>query len=244
MGLYFFSGKGGVGKTHLSTSFAFSRADVGKRVLLVEFSQSAQYSEYFNREVGFIPVELEKNLFLSSWTGKDCLREYVGKILRSQKASDFFMQIPLMAKLINVAPGLKEIAVLGKLTSDYREIDFQTEFDDIIFDCPSSGHFVSLLSIPKSLGEIVGVGPMKKQCSDILACLRDSEDVHFALIDDGSKFSVKERKETEEKLNTVLAGKNISQIHNFSDELVSCQRETWIETAKSLNSYWKTFQWT
>lgn len=243
MGLYFFSGKGGVGKTHLATSFALSRAQVGKRVLLVEFSQQNQYSEYFSKNIGFEPVEYEKGLFLASWTGKDCLREYVGKVLRSQKASDFFMKISAMEKLIDVAPGLKEIAVLGKLTSDYREINFATDFDDIIFDAPSSGHFVSLLTVPESLGGVAGVGPMKTQCTDIFKVLNDKDKTHFVLIEDGSNFSSKEFVETKTSLETVLVEQTIHQVKNYEGALKFKEAPNWFQAAKHCAQHWEDFKW-
>lgn len=243
MGLYFFSGKGGVGKTHLATSFAFNRAGVGRRVLLIEFSRYAQYVEYFNLRVGSTPLELRSNLFVSSWTGRDCLKEYVGKVLKSQKASDFFMKMPLMEKLINVAPGLKEISILGKLTSDYREINFSTGFEDIIFDAPSSGHLVSLIGVPESLGNIVGAGPMKKQCLEVLNTLQKNKDVFFGLIDDGSKFSKKEALETNDKLQKILNEKNVNMLHNFSNEFPRIDCDKWLDSTEQLSSYWESFQW-
>ncbi len=243
MGLYFFSGKGGVGKTHLATSFAFNRATMGRKTLLIEFSQYAQYSEYFETQIGFSPVEVDGDLFAASWTGKDCLREYVGKVSGSQKAADFFMKMPLMEKLIHVAPGLKEISVLGKLTSDYREIGFSTDFDDIIFDAPSSGHFVSLLGVPASLSGIVGVGPMKKQCLEILNCLESHKDVHVGIVGDGSKFSSTESTETEILIKELLNGRAVTRIHNFSESFRHLNKGKWSESAKSLSSYWSDFKW-
>ncbi len=243
MGLYIFSGKGGVGKTHLSTSFAFYRAGLKRRVLLIEFSQFAQYSEYFELEVGFKPREFKKGLFISTWTGRDCLKEYAAKVLRSQRASDFFMTMPLMEKLINIAPGLKEISVLGKLTSDYRNINFTTGFDDIIFDAPASGHFVSLLQAPKGLQGIVGVGSMSRQSADILNCLKKSEDIFIALVGDGSEFSNKENLETRNKIQNILGNKKIISLNNFSKKFPRVDAGHWVESARVISSYWSDFLW-
>jgi anion-transporting ArsA/GET3 family ATPase len=243
MALYFISGKGGVGKTHLSYSFAKHLSQKGRRALLVEFSEFPQYSEYFSKLVSFEPVELAENLYCASWTGKDCLREYAGKILRSQKASDFFLKMPIMEKLINAAPGLKEIAVLGKITSDYREFDLKTGFEDIVFDAPSSGHFVSLLEVPASLGSVVGIGPMKKQCTDIENCLVQSKQVFFAVINDGSIFSQNESDQTVSKLQKCLGQKPINLIQNFKPPFDYVAEPTWLKSALISSEAWKDFQW-
>lgn len=243
MALYFFSGKGGVGKTHLATSFAMHQSQNSRKCLLVEFSESAQYSEYFNMTVGFSPVPFKENLHLSTWTGKDCLGEYVAKILKSKKAADFFIKMPMMERLINAAPGLKEIAVLGKLTSDYRAIDFSTGYDDIIFDAPSSGHFISLLSVPGALGSLVGFGPLKSQCEEILESLELRRDVFFAVIDDGSAFAKKEAGETISSLQKVIKGKNFNSIENYSQGLKGEVAETWLEHAEQISDFWKNYGW-
>ncbi len=245
MSLYFFSGKGGVGKTHLATSFAVNKAHSGSKVLLVEFSQKNQYSEYFGIPTGFEPKKFKNGVYLSSWNGKDCLREYVGKILRSQKASDFFMKVSAMERLIDVAPGLKEIAVLGKITSDYRKIDFKTEFDHIVFDCPSSGHFTSLLSVPESLGGIVGLGPMKTQCESILEVLKNPEVTKFILIEDGSKLSENEFSETSDEIKRILPGQKVLRVTNFNKglKLDSDTSLEWFKHAESQSKHWDGLEW-
>jgi anion-transporting ArsA/GET3 family ATPase len=198
MSLYLVSGKGGVGKTHLATSLAYQISQKGRKVLLVEFSHLSLYSEFFSRYVGFDGTSLGQNLFVSSWTGLDCLSEYVGSVAKSRKAANIFLKVPVLKSLIESAPGLKEISVLGKLTSDYRkEIGLKTDYDDIVFDAPSTGHFMSLLKVPFGLRKTVGVGPMHRQCESILKCLEHSDKVKFLIVKDKSAFSKKEAEELE-----------------------------------------------
>lgn len=243
MALYFLSGKGGVGKTHLSTSLSMHLASQERRVLLVEFSKLAQFSEYFEREVKFEPLEFQKNLHLSSWTGLDCLNEYAAKVLHSQKAADLFFKVPLMKKLSKVAPGLKEIAVLGKITSDYRENDFKTDFDDIVFDCPASGHFLSMMRVPESLRSTVGTGPMKRQCESILTSMSSHPEVHFALIEDGARFAEIELKETLDELKKILKGKKIKVLQNKSIIFPDTPSDSWLISAKRLSGFWADVTW-
>ncbi len=220
MSLYFVSGKGGVGKTHLAASLAYQISQKGRKALLVEFSHLSLYSEFFSRYVGFEGTSLGQNLFVSSWTGLDCLSEYVGSVAKSKKAANIFLKVPVLKSLIESAPGLKEISVLGKLTSDYRkEIGLKTQYDDIVFDAPSTGHFMSLLKVPFGLRKTVGIGPMYKQCESILTCLEHSDKVKFLIVRDKSAFSNKEAKELEAFITKNFPERKDSvYLTNFLDE--------------------------
>ena len=195
------SGKGGVGKTHLSAALSYQLSQKGRKVLLVEFSHLSLYSEFFSRPVGFKGVEINDGFYVASWTGLDCLSEYVASIAHSQRASDIFLKLPVLKNLIESAPGLREVAVLGKLTSDYRQaIKLKTEYDDIVFDAPSTGHFMSLLQVPFGLTKTVGAGPMQVQCDSIIECLNKSSEVKFVVVKDTSDFSQQEGEELYEFL--------------------------------------------
>ena len=249
MALYLISGKGGVGKTHLSTALSYRLSQENRRVLLVEFSHISLYSEFFSRQVGFKGVNLGHGLHVSSWTGLDCLSEYVASIARSQRAADMFLKFPILKSLIESAPGLREVAVLGKLTSDYRKaIKIKTDYDDIVFDAPSTGHFMSLLQVPFGLRKTVGAGPMQTQCESIIKCLEESEDVKFIVINDPSDFSIQERRELTNFLREKFPKrKNIIEILNFSEEQSGHCNEFpyqpselgWFMSAKNLSERWK-----
>lgn len=241
MALYILSGKGGVGKTQLSMALAYYLKSLKRRVLLVESAQVSQYSEFFSKEVGFKPVRLEANLSVASWTGVDCLGEYVGRVLKSESLARFLLSSGPMKTLINAAPGLKEIAILGKLTADQRSINMPTGFDDIVFDAPSSGHLLSMLQVPSGLQKIVGVGPMKKQSHEILKILK-GDGVKVFLIENSSLASV-ELKELSEKLQSQI-GVEIHSIVNMSKDADFPYIESkvsWLETAKDLAKFWKEF---
>ena len=243
MALYFISGKGGVGKTHLSTSLSYHLSQKDRKVLLVEFSKFAQYTEYFGIEIGFKPQKIDEAFYASSWNGLDCLHEYAAKVLRSERAADLFFQVPLMKKLSRVAPGLKEIAVLGKITSDYRENDFSTDFDDIVFDCPASGHFLSMMRVPESLKNTVGAGPMKRQCESILQSLKAHPDVHFALVEDDGYLSEVELKETKKELEQILGVDKLTVLENKSETFPATPEKTWLISAKALAPCWSKVSW-
>ena len=224
MSLYLISGKGGVGKTHLSTGLAYQLSQKGRKVLLVEFSHLSLYSEFFSRVVGFkgVEIDLSQGLFVASWTGLDCLAEYVASVAHSQRAADIFLKFPVLKNLIESAPGLREVAILGKLTSDYRTMKLKTDYDDIVFDAPSTGHFMSILQSPFGLKKTVGAGPMQTQCDDIIDCLDNSPDVKFIVVKDPTDFSQQEGKELHSFIKDCFSKRQDTlSVLNFSDSLMN-----------------------
>ena len=246
MSLYLISGKGGVGKTHLSTALSYQLSQKGRKVLLVEFSHLSLYSEFFSRPVGFKGVQINEGLFVASWTGLDCLSEYVASIAHSQRASDIFLKLPVLKNLIESAPGLREVAVLGKLTSDYRKaIKLKTEYDDIIFDAPSTGHFMSLLQVPFGLTKTVGAGPMQTQCNSIIECLNTSNEVKFVVVKDTSGFSQQEGEELHKFLVDRFPGRKAANRNlgkkNGSKEIIQILNFSAPSTGKNFNESLKFF---
>jgi len=207
MALYIVSGKGGVGKTHLSLSLAYHLTQKGKKTLLVEFSGSSQYSDFFDKDVNFTNTEFDENLYLASWNGLDCLEEYAGKVLGSKKLVSLFMSNQIMKNLMRVAPGLREIAVLGKATSTFRNSGFKEDYTDIILDAPSSGHFLSLLGVPFGLLKAVKSGPMASQCRSIIDTVKNKELTKIILVSLEKELSLNETNETEEKVESLIGFK-------------------------------------
>ena len=70
-----FSGKGGVGKTAISSAFALSCALQGQRTLLIELNVKDKLSSIFGSvEVGEEVTEIEQNLYAVNTTPEAALR--------------------------------------------------------------------------------------------------------------------------------------------------------------------------
>lgn len=247
MGLYLVSGKGGVGKTHLSTSLSYYLAQKERRVLQVEFTYESLYSVFFSKKVSFTGLRQKENFDIASWSGLDCLNEYVSKLIKSKRAAEIFLKFPIVKNLVESAPGLREVAVLGKLTADYREMNIKTDYDDIVFDAPSTGHFLSLLKVPFGLKNTVGVGPMKNQCVSIIETLKNSKEVKFILVKDDTKFSTQENSELLFALKKLFPERSdFLEIVNFDETGQNQQlhfpflpsQNNWIESAEKLSQKW------
>ena len=133
--LYFVTGKGGVGKTVVSTAMALNFARDGHKTLLLELSSDSAFKYYINESIGFEPKQVEENLFAAKWSGRDCLSQYIKHITGLNKITDMFLNHSAMSSLVEVAPGLNEISILGKLTSELRDVGIPLKYDKIVVDC-------------------------------------------------------------------------------------------------------------
>src|SRR5262245_55823807 len=129
------TGKGGVGKSACAAAIAWMEARKGRKVLLVELGSQSFYESFFKtRGVGYDPVEICPDVHLALLTPEECLKEYVTHFLKVPRLYSLLFENRVMKALLNAAPALSELALLGKLTSDIREI-IKTDYDVIVCDC-------------------------------------------------------------------------------------------------------------
>lgn len=173
--IHFFTGKGGVGKSSLSIAFAEQLAELGHRTLWLEFSQTPTLRHFTEVTLSHKPVNLAPNLDVASWNGEDCLQEFVKYSVKLRLIFETFYRSNAINALIKAAPALREIAFLGYLTSHLRGVKPALDYDQIIVDAPSTGHFLAALKVPGALLDISNFGPMGFHCNGILEVLRDPQ---------------------------------------------------------------------
>lgn len=176
--IIFVSGKGGVGKSVVSASLADHLTKKGKKVLLVELGDKSFYEKFFQlneqgKHIEFHPTEVKPNLFISIWDFKAVLKEYVSYYIKSETLYDVFFGNQMMQKLIQTAPALKELAILGKATSGPRKVGPKLDYDHVIIDSYSTGHHRALLKAPKGISQVVKKGPMGVQSESMIKVMED-----------------------------------------------------------------------
>lgn len=194
--IVFVTGKGGVGKSTVAASLALKKAQGGARVLLVEIGDQSFYQDAFGLpHVGYEPTPLRENLSVALWSGQDCLREYILYLIKVEALYRLFFENKVMRAFINIAPGLPELAILGKATSGIRKHGPALPFDVIVIDAYSTGHFLALLKAPEGLAEAVKFGPMGEQSRSILRILRNPEICKYLIVTLPEELPVKETEE-------------------------------------------------
>jgi anion-transporting ArsA/GET3 family ATPase len=175
MEIHFVTGKGGVGKSAVAAALAYRMSKTGKKVLLVELGDQSFYADYFELpKVEYKPVQTGFGFDVALWTGEECLREYALHLLKVERIYKLFFENAVTKALINVAPALSELAILGKITSGPpRNVGPKLKYDCIVVDAFASGHFLALLRAPKGMAEAISFGPMGEQSRSITAVLKN-----------------------------------------------------------------------
>lgn len=179
------TGKGGVGKSLFSAVLAYHISTQNQQILLSELSEHSFFKDYLGLpEISYKPVAWKPNLDISQWSPDDCLKEYCLHLLKIENLYKLFFENPVSKSLIQIAPGLHELALLGKMTSSPRKHGPPMKHDQIVVDSFATGHFLTLLRAPAALYEAVPFGPMGEQSKSIDSWIRnpDFTEVHIVTL--------------------------------------------------------------
>ncbi len=179
--IHFVTGKGGVGKSFFAASLAEGLAkksgpqtSTHKPILLAEFNDHSFYREYLGDKSNYFD--------LAQWTGAECLKEYALHLLKIESLYKLFFGNPISKALIDVSPGLHELAILGRATSFPRKHGPPLKYNHMVFDAFATGHFLTMLRAPGALAKIIQFGPMGEQTRSIDEWIRNPEFCHIHLV--------------------------------------------------------------
>lgn len=193
--IHFFTGKGGVGKSVVSAGYALAAASVKpSKILLTELSDEESLTDFFPSK------QKPTALTLAHWNAQNCLEEYATSLLRSSTLSKLFLNNTISKALINVAPGLQELALLGKATSTPRQHGPPMNYDEIFIDAFATGHFLNLMSAPQSFAEIFSFGPMATQSRSIDEWIKNPEFTHVHIVTLADELATQEAIELQKNL--------------------------------------------
>lgn len=187
--LLFVTGKGGVGKSTVSSSLGLLAAREGLRTLVCEVDAKGNLGDFYScGPLAFEPTEVQKHLFAMAMDTEASLREYlklqlkvplVGRIGPIASAFDF---------VATAAPGVKEILTVGKLCYEVRE----RNYDMVIVDASATGHVVGQLAAPVALSELVRVGLVREQTAWMQDILTDPEQTGVVVVATPEEMPVNE----------------------------------------------------
>jgi arsenite-transporting ATPase len=145
----FFTGKGGVGKTSLSTAAALSLADAGKKVLLVSTDAASNLDEMLGIELRNTPTPVPgaPGLSVLNIDPDNAAESYRQRVIAQMGDHASVEELSTVREQLSGAC-TTEIASFDEFSSLLS--DGTVDYDHILFDTAPTGHTLRLLSLPKA----------------------------------------------------------------------------------------------
>jgi len=142
---YFFSGKGGVGKTTMAAASAVYFANHGQKTLIVTTDPASNLNDVFEQTIGhkITPIEGVNNLFAMELDPDKATQEYKEKTLSPLRGLIPEESFNVLDEQLN-SPCTAEMASFDRFTDFLQE----PEFEIVIFDTAPTGHTLRLLELP------------------------------------------------------------------------------------------------
>ncbi len=174
--IVFFGGKGGVGKTTCSASFAVRCALKGKRTLLVSTDPAHSISDIFEKTIGSKIINIDKNLDALEINSELESQKYMNSVranLKNVVSPIIVKEIKKQIDAAAVSPGTEEAALFDKMIEIINEKS--DEYDQIVFDTAPTGHTVRLMSLPQLLSAwLSSLIEKRKKALGIMQMVKDA----------------------------------------------------------------------
>lgn len=142
---YFFSGKGGVGKTTMAASSAIHYANQGKKTLIITTDPASNLADVFEQSIGHkvTPIKEVANLSAMELDPDIATAEYKERTLAPLRGLIPQESFAVLEEQLN-SPCTAEMAAFDRFTDFLGE----SEFEVVIFDTAPTGHTLRLLELP------------------------------------------------------------------------------------------------
>lgn len=207
---YFFTGKGGVGKTSIAASTALALADSGKRVLLISTDPASNLDEVFGLELGPEPrlVPQCRGLSALNINPATAAARYREKVVGPMRGILPETALTAMEEQLSGACTM-EIAAFDEFTG-YLHGDTQNDFDHIVFDTAPTGHTLRLMALSQAwtkffdenssgnscLGPLAGLSKQRKTYAEVVEVLKNPLLTAIHLVSRAVKSALKEARRT------------------------------------------------
>ena len=174
--IVFVLGKGGVGRSTVSTALALALAKRKERVLVFEWAVAEAIAPWFGLPpAGSAPCEVAPDVLVANYDLDEALRAYFVDHL---KVGFFYRHVvhgPSLRRLIEAAPGIAEMLFLGQLwwLTSLAEKEAGLRFDRIVVDAPATGHGASLLGLSDTLTQMGAGGLLRREVERVASMMAD-----------------------------------------------------------------------
>ncbi len=180
--ILFVTGKGGTGKSTVAAAIAVKHQQQGQKVLLIELGNQSFFGSSMDNAGHRVRQASVGGFDLLKIDPIESLKEYIKRFTLFQSTTNLLLDSKPARGIVNILPGLKELAILGKIISYLTPPAASADYDLLVVDGFATGHFLALLRAPKAMAESIASGPMGNQCRSILDSLSDPEQCSFQII--------------------------------------------------------------
>lgn len=174
--IVFVLGKGGVGRSTVSTALGLMLAERGERVLVLEWTIAESIAPWFGlAPAGTQPIEVAPRLSVTNYRLEEAMRAYFVDHLKLGLFYRHVVNGPHMRRLIEAAPGIAELLFLGQLwwLTTLAEQEAGLCFEHIVVDAPATGHGASLLDLPSTLIGMGATGLLGGEIERVVTMMQD-----------------------------------------------------------------------
>jgi arsenite-transporting ATPase len=212
----FFTGKGGVGKTSLSSATALHLADAGRKVLLVSTDAASNLDDMLGIELRNIPTPVAgaPGLSVLNIDPDTAAESYRQRVLAQMDAGASDTARATVREQLSGAC-TTEIAAFDEFAALLS--DPGAQYDHIVFDTAPTGHTLRLLSLPQAwsgflsgndrgascLGPHSGLKLQEVRFKAALDALRDPGQTTVVLVARADKSALAEAARTSDELRTL-----------------------------------------
>ena len=215
---FFFTGKGGVGKTSVACATAIQFADSGKRVLLVSTDPASNLDEVLDVDLGPKPTPVGQVPGLSAMNldPKTAAAEYRERMVGPYRGVLPPTAVASMEEQFSGSCTL-EIAAFDEFSRILGDPQATAQFDHVIFDTAPTGHTLRLLTLPSAwssfmahnstgtscLGPLAGLQTQQALYQSTIMALRDPSRTTLVLVSRPESSALREADRTREELSAL-----------------------------------------
>ena len=163
---FFFTGKGGVGKTSIACASAVTLADRGRRVLIVSTDPASNLDAVLGVALSShpTPIDAVPQLFALNIDPQSAAAEYRQRLIRLYRGVVPDEEVARIEQQLAGACTV-EIAAFDQFSGFLGDDQVSRQFDHILFDTAPTGHTLRLLQLPFAWTEF-----LERNISDDALC--------------------------------------------------------------------------
>jgi len=231
-------GKGGVGKTTVSTALALAAARRGKRVLIAMCNAKERVSQFLEvPPIGPYNQNVLPGIDAVNMVPQVALEEYGMMVLKVRALYRAIFENRLVAAFLRGTPGIEAWSMLGKAQFHAHETlpDGRPRYDMVILDSPATGHGLEMLRVPRVLLDVAPPGLLRREAERAWDLFQDPVRSGVVVVTLAEDMPVSEGIELYDALRNELNLPVVGiAVNGLIEQLFDAEESEWLEaTARS-----------